>query len=127
EDEIVVTDQPWAVAWYADRTALWLPNRLSVFKELEALSATQDSPFAGLLISPYSHSTRVLPGVYNEYEEWAPLVLDGWASVSARSGPGTLAKLDPELRTILTRYPNPVRFVDSLLVFWSVSGNPNTP
>jgi hypothetical protein len=127
EDEIVVTDQPWAVAWYADRTALWLPNRLSVFKELEALSAAQDSPFAGLLISPYSHSTRVLPGVYNEYEEWAPLVLDGWASVSARSGPGTLAKLDPELRTILTRYPNPVRFVDSLLVFWSVSGNPNTP
>ena len=127
EDEIVVTDQPWAVAWYADRTALWLPRRLSVFKELEALSATQDSPFAGLLISPYSHSSRVLPGVYNEYEEWAPLVLDGWASVSTRSRPGTLAKLDPELRTILTRYPNPVRFVDSLLVFWSVSGNSNTP
>lgn len=127
EDEIVVTDQPWAVAWYADRTALWLPNRLSVFKDLEALSATQDTPFAGLLISPYSHSTRVLPGVYNEYEEWAPLVLDGWASVATRNGPGTLANLDPEMRTILTRYPSPVRFVDSLLVFWSVSGNSTTP
>jgi hypothetical protein len=121
EDEIVVTDQPWAVAWYADRTALWLPNQVSVFNELETLAQAQDSPFAGLLISPYSHSSRVLPGVYNEYQEWAPLVLDGWASVSTRSGPGTLAKLDPELRTILTRYPTPVRFVDSLLIFWSVS------
>ncbi len=121
EDEIVVTDQPWAVAWYADRTALWLPNQVSVFNDLEILAEAQDSPFAGLLISPYSHSSRILPGVYNEYEEWAPLVLDGWASVSTRSGPGTLANLDPELRTILTRYPTPVRFVDSLLIFWSVS------
>lgn len=24
-DAVVVTDQPWAAAWYADRTAVWLP------------------------------------------------------------------------------------------------------
>ena len=127
EDEIVVTDQPWAVAWYADRTALWLPNRVEDFEELEALAEGQDTPFAGLLISPYSHSTKVLPGVYNEYSEWSPLVLDGWASVSTGSAPGSLANLDPELRTLLTRYPNPVRFVDSLLIFWSVSPTSNDP
>ncbi len=127
EDEIVVTDQPWAVAWYADRTALWLPNRVEDFEELEARAEGQDPPFAGLLISPYSHSTKVLPGVYNEYSEWSPLVLDGWASVSTGSAPGSLANLDPELRTLLTRYPNPVRFVDSLLIFWAVSPTSNDP
>lgn len=127
ENEIVVTDQPWAVAWYADRTALWLPNRVKDFEELESLAETQDTPFAGLLISPYSHSKKVLPGVYNDYSEWSPLILDGWASYSTRSNPGTLAQLDPELRTLLTRYPNPMRFVDSLLIFWSVSPTSSAP
>ncbi|HAT18794.1 MAG TPA: hypothetical protein DCS85_01435 [Verrucomicrobiales bacterium] len=127
ENEIVVTDQPWAVAWYADRSALWLPNRVDDFKDLENLADSQDTPFAGLMISPYSHSSKVLPGVYNEYEEWSPLILDGWASVSTRSAPGTLANRDPELRALLSRYPNPVRFVDSLLIFWSVSPTTDTP
>ena len=122
EDEIVVTDQPWAVAWYADRTALWLPNRVSVFNELELLAEAQDSPFAGLFISPYSHSRRTLPNVNYEYKEWTPLVLDGWASATTRTAPGTLANLDPELRTILTRYPTPMVFSNNVpMIFWSVS------
>ena len=126
EDEIVVTDQPWAVAWYADRTALWLPNRVSVFNELELLAEAQDSPFAGLFISPYSHSLRTLPNVNYEYKEWTPLVLDGWASATTGTAPGTLANLNPELRTILTRYPTPMRFSNDFpMIFWSVSPTAN--
>ncbi len=127
ENEIVVTDQPWAVAWYADRTALWLPNRVDDFEEIENLAEAQETPFAGLLISPYSHSRTNLFGVQREYSEWAPLILDGWASVTTRAAPGSLAKIDPELKTLLTRYPNPIRFVDSLLIFWSVSPNSSAP
>ena len=127
ENEIVVTDQPWAVAWYADRTALWLPNRVDDFKKLESLADSQDTPFAGLMISPYSHSRKGLESVYYEYGEWSPLILDGWAALSTRSGAGALVSRDPELKALLSRYPNPVRFVDTRLIFWSVSPTANTP
>ena len=35
EDQIVVSDQPWAVAWYADRLSLWLPTEARGFEQLE--------------------------------------------------------------------------------------------
>jgi hypothetical protein len=128
EKEIVVSDQPWAVAWYADRTSLWLPKRLDDFtgrggekgfKGLEKLAAEQDTPVAGFLISPYSHSTKPMFRVYREYQDWAPLVLDGWTSEIIKRRPGTLATQDPDLKAIIARYPNAERFVSGLLIFWS--------
>jgi len=33
-DDVILTDIPWAVAWYGDRPAVWLPQRVS---ETEAI------------------------------------------------------------------------------------------
>ena len=125
-EEIIVSDQPWAVAWYSDRTSLWLPKRVDDFTYLEELAESQDTPFAGILISPYSHSSQNLFSVYREYEEWSPLILDGWSAYSVRRPPGTLAGLDQSTKAILARYPNPRRLVDSRLVFWSISPSTGT-
>jgi len=35
DDEIVISDVPWAVAWYANRNALWIPWELEQMKELK--------------------------------------------------------------------------------------------
>ena len=32
-DDVIATDAPWDVAWYGDRTAVWLPGSLSQFKD----------------------------------------------------------------------------------------------
>ncbi len=119
EKEIIVSDQPWAVAWYADRKSIWLPKKIDDFVNIEALADDQESPIAGILISPYSHSTKPLFAVYREYQEWAPLVLDGWAAQSLHRRPGVLAVQNPATKAIISRYPNVERFVNSLLVYWS--------
>jgi hypothetical protein len=119
ENEIVVSDQPWAVAWYADRTSLWLPKRISDFTFLEKLANEQNEPVAGILISPYSHNKGPMMNVYGEYRPWASLVMDGWVTEMTRRRPGGLAFQDPELKVILARYPNPESLYHSLLIFWS--------
>lgn len=52
---IVLTDQPWSVAWYADRTAVWLPQALPPqpgedrgMSIAEAADATQSKGFLAL-------------------------------------------------------------------------------
>ena len=36
-DEITASDMPWAIAWYADRRALWLPETVHTMTEYERL------------------------------------------------------------------------------------------
>lgn len=80
EHEIVVTDQPWAVAWYADRKALWLPRSLSEYtRNLESVFARHGQSVQGFLITPSSHSmpSGGLGGVIQSAGDFAPLALEG--------------------------------------------------
>lgn len=120
EHEIVVSDQPWAVAWYADRTSIWLPNKISDFERFEGMANDEDTPIAGILISPYSHSTKPMMSVYAEYQEWLPLILDGWATTALHSRrAGVLASQSKEINQVLSRYRNDAYFNGSLLMYWS--------
>ena len=35
EDEVVVSDSPWSVAWYANRNAIWLPWEVEQMKKIK--------------------------------------------------------------------------------------------
>jgi hypothetical protein len=69
--EIIASDMPWAVAWYADRTSLWIPNKI---KELTNLSDNAELPgtLAGVFMTPVSRNTplftSVLKGTYADYQ-----------------------------------------------------------
>lgn len=118
EKEIVVSDQPWAVAWYADRRSIWLPRKIEDFEVFEALARDQGCPIAGLLITPYSSSMPMLRA-WQEYEDFAPLVFDGPAAEAVRSRPGLVAGADSRVKAVLARYPNPTRFFNNWIVFWA--------
>lgn len=78
--DIIVTDQPWAVAWYADRKALWLPTRVSSYTDdLEPVFKRAGQQVQGFLITPTSHSMQKggVSGVISEAGEFAPLALEG--------------------------------------------------
>lgn len=78
--DIIVTDQPWAVAWYADRKALWLPTRVSSFTDdLEPVFRRSGQRVQGFLITPSSHSMQGsgISGVISRAGEFAPLALEG--------------------------------------------------
>ncbi|MCD7799540.1 MAG: hypothetical protein LUG84_09115 [Akkermansiaceae bacterium] len=76
--KIIMSDMPWAVAWYADRHALWLPKRI---EELESkimpVLERKHTDIQGIVISPVSHSTTGMSGIYTNYGDFAPLVMEG--------------------------------------------------
>ncbi len=80
EKELVVTDQPWAVAWYADRKALWMPLSLTEYtRNLEPVFNKYGQGVQGFLITPSSHSVQGsgISGVIRAAGDFAPLALEG--------------------------------------------------
>lgn len=78
--DIIVTDQPWAVAWYADRKALWLPRSIDTYtQDIEPLFTKSGHSVQGFLITPTSHGmTRGgMSGIASSYADFAPLVMEG--------------------------------------------------
>jgi hypothetical protein len=73
-DEITASDIPWAIAWYADRRSLWLPESPKVFSEISDYSLL-GKPINGLYLTPASGTAnRFRDIVKGEYREWAPLI-----------------------------------------------------
>lgn len=86
-EDVVVTDQPWAVAWYANRRAMWIPTRVEDFVTyLEPALVDGGLKVQGFLITPSSHSaitTEVtgapggMSGIVNNMGDFAPLAMEG--------------------------------------------------
>jgi len=73
-DEITASDVPWAVAWYADRRALWLPDTLRVFTEF-ADYKTLGGPVTGLYLTPLSGTDNKFRDIVKgEYKDWALVI-----------------------------------------------------
>ncbi len=74
DNEIVASDMPWAVAWYADRKSLWIPDK---FSRLMGLSDEAKLPgvVGGVLLTPISRNTPLFTGVLKgEYQEYQQLI-----------------------------------------------------
>jgi hypothetical protein len=120
ENEIVVSDQPWAVAWYADRTSLWLPRDTIILSKIKEMADEENTPIAGIMISPYSSGLDPLLSNFGQYSKFGPLILDGWASIAlGQRRFGALASQSREMKTLLHDYPHPVPFYGAYLVYWS--------
>ena len=73
-DEVIATDMPWAVAWYADRRALWLPDTLRIFNDF-ADYKTLGGPVNGLYLTPISGTDNKFRDIVKgEYKDWALLI-----------------------------------------------------
>lgn len=74
DEEIIGSDMPWAVAWYADRKSLWIPNK---FKDFMGLSDNGKLPgrMAGLFLTTISRNTPLFTGVLKgEFSEYQQLI-----------------------------------------------------
>ena len=52
ENEIIVSDIPWAVSWYGNRSSFWLPKDPGQLKNLVALGREKGTPLSAMLLSP---------------------------------------------------------------------------
>ena len=74
-DEITASDMPWAVAWYADRPAIWLPESVTAMSDLNDYRIL-GKPINGLYITPVSGSQNTLADILKgEYKGWAVVIL----------------------------------------------------
>lgn len=78
EKELVMTDMPWAVAWYADRPGVWLPVERSDFPEMKKAAEQHGAEIAGILMTPISlHADHIAEIFTGEYRDWAAPAMRG--------------------------------------------------
>lgn len=80
-EEILYSDAPWAVAWYARRTAIWLPIKAEHFSRIQDTLKKQNAPVAGILLTPFASQGENLGDVFRgEYADWATQIFRGYGS-----------------------------------------------
>jgi hypothetical protein len=84
EKEIIASDMPWAVAWYAQRKSVLLPESVRAFNRLNDYRVLGE-PLTGLYLTPITGNLRLFSDIYKGgYKEWALLItrppkVDGFA------------------------------------------------
>ncbi len=75
DGEVVVSDQPWAVAWYADRKSLWMPAKMATLVSMNDYTSL-GVPVAGVFLSPVTGHSRLFADVLKgEFKDWVQVIL----------------------------------------------------
>ena len=73
--EIIASDMPWAVAWYADRKSIWIPLSIQSFLDLNDYERI-GTKIAGVYLTPVSGNQPLISDIVKgDYKEWAPFIL----------------------------------------------------
>ena len=73
--EIIMSDMPWGVAWYADRKSLWLPMTIKTFIQLNDYDQLKGQ-IVGLYLTPVSGNSAYIADISKgEYREWAAFII----------------------------------------------------
>ena len=106
-NEIIASDQPWAIAWYTDRHSLWLPYKNADLERIENIANTEETPVVGVLITPVSSDSQPLSRMTRSYGEYMSLMLDTWAQLATRNPQHNIvSSQDRNLQSFSTRYPH---------------------
>ncbi len=74
EKEIIVSDMPWAIAWYAQRRSVLLPDTIRSFNRINDYRLLGQS-ISGLYLSPLTGNLPLFGDIYKGgYKEWALLI-----------------------------------------------------
>jgi hypothetical protein len=128
--EIVISDQPWAVAWYADVNSMWLPRSMDDFAKLDAKATDLGTRFSGVLITPESREAGSSQSVKANYGDFAALVLDG--RVASITGPSinrpgfAIYDKSPTIATIQARFPYRTPLLGQEMIYYSENQLKNT-
>ncbi|MEZ5300612.1 MAG: glycosyltransferase family 39 protein [Verrucomicrobiales bacterium] len=72
-NEVIVSDMPWAVAWYADRISVWTPRTMDQFESLVPYAEDKGTPVAGLHFSPLTTNKEMGSELFIRDRDWAAL------------------------------------------------------
>lgn len=123
ESDVIFSDQPWAVAWYADRISIWMPRKVGEFEYLEDIAHDQKLNTAGIVMSPISFANNPLyqSAPFGSKDEFSSLMLDGPSMLATKGGigQGGLRMRDPSIAEIMSRYPEMKHLFTGRLIYYS--------
>ena len=74
ENEIIASDMPWAVGWYADRHSLLLPQTMKDFTHISDFRLLGES-ISGIYLTPITGNRRLFSEIYKgPYDDWVLLI-----------------------------------------------------
>ncbi len=74
-DEVIASDMPYAVAWYADRKSIWLPDSVEDFNAINDYNQL-GMQINGLYLTPVTSRLGLFPNVASgEYKNWSGIIL----------------------------------------------------
>ena len=74
EKEVIASDMPWAVAWYANRPSILLPQTIKDFNKLSDYRVL-GSAIHGLYLTPVTGNQRLFGDIYKgAYTDWVFLI-----------------------------------------------------
>ena len=74
EKEIIASDMPWAVAWYANRNSLLLPKTMKDFAKISDFRLLGES-ISGIYLTPITGNRRLFSEIYKgPYDDWVLLI-----------------------------------------------------
>lgn len=114
EHDILISDQPWAVAWYADRHAIWTPQSITQLKKIEAI-AGKGTPIAGIHTSSMSYRGEDIRTSLYKNRDIAPLAYSSWISYFTQDAGAAHFNRNKEIGALVNprggRYPHAVPLV----------------
>ncbi|MFM7182534.1 MAG: hypothetical protein ACKO2G_13865 [Verrucomicrobiales bacterium] len=112
EREVIVSDMPWAIAWYGDRTSAWMTKDLSQFDAMTEFFDQNRMPVAGIYFSPVSVDrelgSTILQG---ENADWAYWILQPVSQIVQANS--STARRENNFRFGV------LNFLDRQMFFWS--------
>jgi len=132
ENAIIVSDQPWAVAWYADRTSIWLPKSMAEFNSIENTASNFGNPVEGVLMTPYSYGQDNVTTMSANYQDFFPLVYAFWTGVATDSyftypPKQSFSKFRSDYSTPLYLVKSPSNYLLASMVYFSRSAPEEEP
>lgn len=74
-DELIMSDMPWAVSWYAERSSLWMPLTVQEFVEMNDYGKKLSGKVVMMYLTPVTGDQPFLSGiVHGSYSDWAPFI-----------------------------------------------------
>lgn len=125
--QVVFSDQPWAVAWYADRMGIWLPPTKEGFLKLESAATDLQTPVVGILVSPSSHGSGPISKVAEHYKDFTALVLDGRVLLATYPPGFAIYDKSPKIQEIAKHYPFRQALVGMDMIYYSERAIRTTP
>lgn len=80
KNDLIVTDQPSAVAWYADRRAIWMPINYAELEKIEEIASNNHTPITGLHVSSATHGKQSILDALMKNGNLTPLAYIDWIS-----------------------------------------------